>query len=105
MIYVAGGVKGGIQVFTLKGKLYELGEKQCMSNVKYRLLGGASGRLWGELIPVGDKCLSKSGNYMVKLENNHKVKCNIRRHANAGITGVPAHFVYRFETISPLALN
>ena len=92
-------------MFTLKGKLYELGKKQCMSNIKYRLLGGASETLWGELIPVGDKCISQGGKYIVKLENNRKVKCNLIRHAHAGVTGVPAHFVYRFEGTSPVTLN
>jgi len=90
-------------VFTFRGKLYQLNGKQFMSDVKYRLIGEAPTDLWGELIPVEHERLSDGGDYMVKLEDNRKVQCNLRRHSNLGASGVPVRFVYRFTATAPVA--
>lgn len=91
-------------MFTLRGKLYEFDKNRFMSDIRYRLLGEGSARPWGELIPVEYKCLNDGENYIVKLENNRKIKCNLRKHV-AGAAGFPANFVYRFTATSPVTWN
>ena len=78
------------------GRLYRFSEEQFVANVNYRLLGGAPTNLWGELVPLECGRIADGGDYIVKLADNRKIKCNLRKNVNLGVIGIPPRFVYRF---------
>jgi len=78
------------------GKLYRFNEEQFVTTVNYRLLGDTSVKVSGELIPDGYGQISDGGDYIVELEDSHKIKCNLRKNVNLPAIGLPPRFVYRF---------
>jgi len=85
------------------GKLFRFSEEQFVANVNYRLLGRARTHLWGELVPVEHVRVSDGSNYIVELEDNRKLLCNLKKNVNLGVIGMPPRFTYRFIGIAPLA--
>jgi len=78
------------------GRLYRFNEEQFVADVNYRLLGEAPANLWGELIPMEYGHVNDGGDYIVELDDNRKIKCNLKKNVNLGVTGIPPRFVYRF---------
>ena len=78
------------------GKLYRFNEEQFVANVNYRLLGDAPTHIWGELVPMQCGRISDGGDYTVELEDNHKIKCNLKKNVNLPAIGLPPRFVYHF---------
>ena len=78
------------------GKLFRFNEEQCVVNVNYRLLGETPAHLWGELVPIEHVRLSDGPDYVVELEDNRRVQCNLKKNVNMGVVGVPPRFTYRF---------
>ncbi len=79
-----------------RGRLFKSNEEQIVANVRYRLLGQAPSKTWGELVPVECGQISDGGDYIVELENNNKLKCNLKKIVNQVVIGMPPRFVYRF---------
>jgi len=78
------------------GKLYRFDEEQFVTNVDYRLLGDTPASVSGELIPVRYGHISDGEDYIVELEDNRKIKCNLIKNFNLPAIGLPPRFVYRF---------
>ena len=78
------------------GKLYRFNEEQFVANVNYRLLGDAPTNVWGELIPMEYGRISDGRDYIFEMEDNRKIKCNLKKNVNLPAIGVPARFVYSF---------
>jgi len=78
------------------GKLYRFSDKQFVTNVNYRLHSEKSTNWWGELIPMEYGRISDGRDYIFELEDNRKIKCNLKKNVNLPAIGVPARFVYRF---------
>ncbi len=64
--------------------------------VNYHLLGETPAHLWGELVPIEHVRLSDEPDYVVELEDNRRVQCNLKKSANLGVIGVTPRFTYRF---------
>ncbi|MFC2003708.1 hypothetical protein ACFLV4_07210 [Chloroflexota bacterium] len=78
------------------GKLYRMNEEQFVVDVDYRLLGETLANFWGELGPAECTRIADGGDYIVKLADNRKIKCNLKKNVNRAAVGFPARFVYRF---------
>jgi hypothetical protein len=78
-----------------RGKLYRF-SGEFVANVNYRLLGQASTHLWGELIPTEYGRIGDGESYTIELEDNHKIKCNLRKRVNGAVTGMPPRYIYHF---------
>ncbi len=78
------------------GRLYRFNEQKLVANVNYRLLNEAPTSLCGELVPMEHVHISDGGDYIVELEDNHKIKCNLKKNVNLGVIGMPSRFRYRF---------
>ncbi len=85
------------------GRLYRFDEEQFVANVDYRLLGERHRSLSGELIPLENGRVTDGGDYIVELEDNRKVKCNLRKNVNLGVIGLPPRFVYHFTGTTVVA--
>lgn len=78
------------------GRLYRFSEEQFVANVNYRLLGDDPTSVWGELIPMEYGYISDGRDYIFELEDNRKIKCNLKKNVNLPAIGIPARFVYHF---------
>ena len=78
------------------GKLYRDNEEQLITTVNYRLLCDNAVKVSGELIPDGYGQISDGGDYIVELEDSHRIKCNLIKNVNRPVMGLPPRFVYRF---------
>lgn len=86
---------GGVRVSV--GKLFRFSEGQFVANVNYRLLGETATHLWGELVPIEYVSVSDGPDYIVELEDNRKIRCNLKKNVNLGVIGMPPRFRYRFR--------
>jgi len=76
------------------GKLYRFDEEQYVTDVNYRLFGNNLRNVSGELIPEGYERISDGGDYIVELEDNHKIRCNLKINFNRPAIGLPPRFAY-----------
>jgi len=67
-----------------------------VADVNYKLHGQALTNLWGELIPMECGHIGDGGGYTIELEDNRKIKCNLRKRVNRAVTGIPPRYVYHF---------
>ena len=77
------------------GKLYRF-SGEFVANVNYQLQGQAPTNLWGELIPTEYVRIGDDGSYTIELEDNRKIKCNLRKRVNRAVIGIPPRYVYHF---------
>ncbi len=82
------------------GKLYRY-SGEFVVNVNYQLQGQAPTNLWGELIPMEYGRIGGDGSYTIELEDNRKIKCNLRKRVNRAVTGIPTRYVYHFVGTAP----
>ena len=78
------------------GKLYSFNDEQFVTDVNYQLQIEGPTNLWGELIPMEYGHISDGGSYTIELEDNRKIKCNLRKRVNVAVTGIPPRYVYHF---------
>jgi len=77
------------------GKLYRTSEEQFVTDINYQLLGDK--QTTGELLPTKYCKISDGGDYIVELEDNQRIKCNLRKNFNRMAIGLPPRFSYRFS--------
>jgi hypothetical protein len=78
------------------GKLYRFEDEQFVVDINYQLLGGTPTNLWGELVPVEYACIGGGEDYMLELEDDRKIKCNLKKKVNRAVIGIPPRFIYHF---------
>ena len=78
------------------GRLYKSSNEQFVTAVRYKLLGEAPVSLWGELVPIEHGCIIDGLDYTFELDDNRKIKCNLKKRINVGVVGIPSRFAYRF---------
>jgi len=78
------------------GKLYRFGDEQFVVDIDYQVLGEASPRFWGELIPMDYVRIADGGDYRLELDDSRKVRCNLKQRVNRAAIGIPARYVYQF---------
>ena len=78
------------------GKLYKFNDEQFVVDVKYKLLEETTTNYWGELVPAEWSRIGDVGDYMLELEDNRKIKCNLRKRVNRAVIGIPSRFIYYF---------
>ena len=84
------------------GKLYKLNDEEFVATVNYRLQGGVPTNCWGELIPIEYIRIDDGGDYTIELEDNRKIRCNLKKRVNGAVTGIPCRYVYHFAGTDPL---
>ena len=84
------------------GKLYKFNDEQFVANVNYHLQSGTPTYWWGELTPIEYARIDDSENYTIELEDNRKIRCNLKKRVNRAVTGIPCRYVYHFAGTDPL---
>ncbi len=79
------------------GKLYRYSEEQFVTDINYQLMGDRLTNVSGELRPALHCQISDGGDYIVELEDNQRIKCNLRKNFNRPAFGLPPRFLYRFS--------
>ncbi len=85
------------------GKLYRFSDEQFIADVHYKLLEETATNYWGELVPAESSRIGEVGDYMLELEDNRKIKCNLRKRVNGAVIGTPSRFIYHFMGNDPQA--
>jgi len=78
------------------GKLYRLNNEQFIMDVNYKLLEETATNYWGELVPVEYSSIGGVGEYILRLEDNRKIKCNLKKRINTAVIGIPPRYIYHF---------
>ena len=78
------------------GKLYRFSDEQFVVDINYQLLGETATNFWGELIPIECARIGGVGDYMLELDDNRKIKCNLKKRVNRAVIGIPPRYIYHF---------
>ena len=78
------------------GKLYRFSDKQFIVDINYQLLRETLTNFCGELVPVEYACIGGGEDYMLELEDDRKIKCNLKKKVNRAVIGIPPRFIYHF---------
>ena len=78
------------------GKLYTFSDEEFVVDINYQLLGETPTNSWGELVPNECARINGVGDYMLELDDNRKIKCNLQKRVSRAVIGVPARYVYHF---------
>ena len=78
------------------GKLYRYNDEQFIVDINYQLIGERPTNLWGELVPIECARIGDGGDYMLELDDNRKIKCNLKKRVNRATVGIPPRYVYHF---------
>ena len=79
------------------GKLYNSHGDRFISDVTYQLFGETKTSYRGELVPTEYAAIGSSGDYIVELENNRKIRCDLRKMVNRATIGLPPRFTYHLN--------
>ena len=78
------------------GKLYKFENKQFVVDIDYQIMGETATNNWGELVPVEYVRMDDFKEYMVELDDNRKIKCNLKKRVNRAVSGIPPRYIYHF---------
>jgi len=81
------------------GKLYKSCEEQFVTDINYMLLGDTRTNVSGELLPTAYCRISDGEGYIVELEDNQRIICNLRKNFNRPVISLPPRFSYRFSGV------
>ena len=84
------------------GILYRFDDEQFKAGVNYKLYRESATNCWGELTLVEDRPVGDGGGFVIKLEDNRKSRCYLKRRVNRAVVGIPPRFVYHFVGNGPL---
>jgi len=78
------------------GKLYRFSDKQFIVDINYQLLRETLTNCWGELVPIECAHIGNVGDYMLELDDNRRIKCNLKKRINRAVIGIPPRYIYHF---------
>ena len=78
------------------GKLYNFDDGQFVADISYQILGDKEANHWGELVPVEYVPIDGSEDYMLELDDNRRIKCNLKKRVNRAVSGIPPRYIYHF---------
>ena len=78
------------------GKLYKFDTEQFIVDINYQFLGDTATNPWGELVPVEYVRIDGFEDYMLELDDNRKIKCNLQKRVNRAVSGIPPRYIYHF---------
>ncbi len=78
------------------GKLYRFSDEKFVVDINYQLLGETAMNFWGELVPTECAHIDNVGDYMLELDDNRKIKCNLKKRINRAVIGIPPRYIYHF---------
>ena len=78
------------------GKLYRFDNEQFIVDINYQLMGETATNNWGELVPVEYVRMDGFEDYMLELDDNRKIKCNLKKRVNRAVSGIPPRYIYHF---------
>lgn len=78
------------------GKLYRFSDKQFIVDINYQLLRETPTNCWGELVPTECAYIGSVGDYLFELDDNRRIKCNLKKRINRAVIGIPPRYFYHF---------
>lgn len=78
------------------GKLYKFDDEQFVADINYQLLGNRETNHWGEFVPMEYISIDGSEDYMLELDDNQRIKCNLKKRVNRAVSGIPPRYIYHF---------
>ena len=84
------------------GKLYKFENEQFIVDINYQLLRETPTNCWGELVPTEYAHIGNVGDYLLELDDNRRVKCNLEKRVNRAVIGIPPRYFYHFAGMTLL---